>query len=107
MKEVLIITGVASFGYGMYLLHAKKMSAIGSRSSRTAAGASASTPAVAVTTGPTITSSAGPVDNSASPVERYAAGYAAKFPPMTYVMIPGAGSLDNVDTTNMHAVVQF
>ena len=106
MKDVLIIVGVASIGYGMYLLHAKKTMGQGSRGRGLSAGMSQPAPA-AVTTGPTITSSAGPVDNTISPVQHYDAGYSAKFPPITYIAIPGAGSLDNMDTTNMHAVVQF
>lgn len=106
MKELLIVVGIASMGYGMYLLHAKKTMGQRSRTRGSTARTPGSIPA-AVTTDPTVTSSAGPVNNTISPVEHFDAGYGAKFPPITYIAIPGAGSLDNMNTTNMHAVVQF
>lgn len=105
MKALLIIVGAASVGYGAYLIHKRKS---GMPAAAILAGTTATAaPAQRVTSGPTMHSTAGPVDNGVSPVQHYSTDYTNWFPPITYIEIPGAGSLDQVSSENMHQIVHF
>jgi hypothetical protein len=104
MKELLIVLGGASVVYGAYLLTQKKKG--GKLQPAGTGNLGGSTPAPAVTIGPTIQSTA-KMDNNISPVEQYDASYAAKFPPTTYIQIPGAGSLDQLNMQNAYQTVKF
>jgi hypothetical protein len=98
MKNLLLVLGGGAILYGVILAVQKKKA-------RNAKTATAVLTPEAVSSGPSLTSDAGSAVNGISPVQHY--GYPALDWPMTVIQVPGPGSLDGIDSQNLHQKVSF